>query len=28
LSKKLPENVRVKSVTAWESDGCGATYSR
>jgi 6-pyruvoyltetrahydropterin/6-carboxytetrahydropterin synthase len=28
VSKKLPGNVRVKSVTAWESDGCGATYSR
>ena len=28
LSRKLPKNVRVKSVTAWESDACGATYSR
>jgi 6-pyruvoyltetrahydropterin/6-carboxytetrahydropterin synthase len=28
LSKKLPGSVRVKSVTAWESEGCAATYSR
>ena len=27
LSGKLPKAIRLKSVTAWESDGCGATYS-
>ena len=26
LSARLPEGVRVKSVTSWESDRCGATY--
>ena len=27
LVKRLPEGVRVKSVTSWESDRCGATYT-
>ena len=26
LAKLLPRGVRVAMVTAWESDGCGATY--
>jgi len=26
LAPELPEGVRVKSVTSWESDRCGATY--
>jgi len=26
LAKRLPRGVRVKSVTSWESDRCGATY--
>lgn len=26
LGRRLPEDVRVKSVTSWESDRCGATY--
>ena len=26
LASRLPRGVRVKSVTSWESDGCGATY--
>ena len=26
LSARMPKNVKVKSVTAWESDRCGATY--
>jgi 6-pyruvoyltetrahydropterin/6-carboxytetrahydropterin synthase len=26
LAKLLPAGVRVARVTAWESDGCGATY--
>jgi len=26
LVKLLPEPVRVARVTAWESDGCGATF--
>jgi 6-pyruvoyltetrahydropterin/6-carboxytetrahydropterin synthase len=27
LQLNLPEPVRVKKVTAWESEGCGAAYS-
>lgn len=27
LAKRLPRGVRVKSVTSWESDRCGATYT-
>ena len=26
LDRLLPEGVRVARVTAWESEGCGATY--
>ncbi len=26
LAKRMPEGVAVRSVTAWESDRCGATY--
>jgi len=26
LSERMPQGVCVKSITAWESDGCGATY--
>jgi len=26
LAGRLPQGVRVKSVTSWESDRCGATY--
>jgi 6-pyruvoyltetrahydropterin/6-carboxytetrahydropterin synthase len=28
LAAKLPEGVTVSKVTAWESDHCGASYSR
>ncbi|HUT36691.1 MAG TPA: 6-carboxytetrahydropterin synthase QueD [Planctomycetota bacterium] len=28
LAVRLPEGIAVAKVTAWESDGCGATYSR
>jgi len=27
LAKTLPEGVKAASVTAWESEGCGARYS-
>lgn len=27
LGKTLPEGVKPASVTAWESEGCGVTYS-
>lgn len=26
LARRLPEDVSVRSVTAWESEGCGTTY--
>ena len=26
LAQQLPEHVRVSSVSAWETDHCGATY--
>ena len=26
LAGRLPQGVRVKTVTSWESDRCGATY--
>ena len=28
LASRLPEGVSVATVTAWESDGCGASYGR
>ena len=28
LSKLLPRGVSVKSITTWESERCGATYSK
>ena len=28
LSARLPEGISVAKITAWESDHCGATYSR
>lgn len=28
LAKRLPKGVRCASVTSWESQGCGVTYSR
>ncbi|NQT88670.1 6-carboxytetrahydropterin synthase QueD [bacterium] len=28
LAAKLPDGVAVSKVTAWESDHCGASYSR
>ena len=27
LAQRLPEGVMVRSVTAWESPGCGVTYT-
>jgi len=27
ISNRLPEGIKVSKVTAWESDGCGASYS-
>ena len=26
VARRLPEGVRLKDVTAWETPGCGATY--
>ena len=28
LAARLPDGIAVARVTAWESDGCGASYSR
>ena len=28
LSKIMPQGISVKSVTTWESERCGATYTR
>jgi len=28
LAEKLPKGLKLKSVTAWESEGCGAMYSK
>ncbi|HPD17317.1 MAG TPA: 6-carboxytetrahydropterin synthase QueD [Planctomycetota bacterium] len=28
LTERLPQGIAVARVTAWESDGCGASYSR
>jgi 6-pyruvoyltetrahydropterin/6-carboxytetrahydropterin synthase len=28
LSKLLPQGITVKSITTWESERCGATYTK
>lgn len=28
VAARLPQGVEVEEVTAWESEGCGASYSR